>query len=278
MEQEEPTLNEIDLRLTLLEAEVRHTDDGRNGFEAVIPAASLKAMLRVISTVDDEANLKITYEGISILLADPANAAMVDIDLMRSAFYEFNVGADLEIGIDVSTFRRILDVADDQAHVSLELSADEETLIIDFGCRFELELLKDVRDRHVLFPKPSLPVSVQIPGCRFAQLVKVAWIVSDHAYIGVNEEGIFFMEAKGDRHSKSVVLRRGNRLLAAEAIAFKEVMSIYSVDYLQGIAEAIPHDCSAVLRIGHDLPLLVEFMCCDGGRVKYIIAPRIENN
>lgn len=282
MEQEEPTLNELDSRLAVLEAEVRHTDDGLKGFKAVIRASSLKAVLKVISTVDDEANLKISPDGISVLVADPANVSMIDIDLMRSAFLEFDATADLEIGIDVSAFSRILSVADDPEQVSLELSADEKSVIIEFGYVYELELLKDVRKLSISsIPALSLPVAVDILGHKFAELVKAAEVVNDHAHIGVDVGGVFFMDAKGDEQIKSVTLRSGHQMqetLSGSFAPSKKVVSIYSIDYLQGLAEAIPSAYSVMLRIGTDLPLLAEFMCCDGGRVKYMIAGRIDHD
>ncbi len=246
-------------------------------FKAVIPAMSLKAVLKVIASVDTNAVLKVTPDGISVLMSDCVNASMIDMTLDKSAFLRFKNINFYELEIDVDRLRKMLVIADDLDMVTLERSADEKNLIISFGYfRYELELLTGLRMFKV--PMPSIPdtESVSMSGRKFVQMVAAVEAVSDEfARIGVGVDGEFFMEAVGveglpKRTNKvSMVIPRALGIV-------KRRTSLYSLGYLQGISEVVPYNGAVNLEIATDQPLLVEFKCCDGGRVKYMISPRIE--
>jgi hypothetical protein len=235
-------------------------------FKAVIPAMSLKAVLKVIASVDDEAVLKVTPDGISVVMSDCVNASMIDMTLDKSAFLRFKNINFYELEIDVDRLMKMLVIADDLDMVTLERSADEKNMIISFGYfRYELELLTGLRRSKV--PMPSIPDT---------ESVSIEAVSDEFARIGVGVDGEFFMEAVGveglpKRTNKvSMVIPPG-----ALGIV-KRRTSLYSLGYLQGISEVVPYNGAVNLEIATDQPLLVTFKCCDGGRVKYMISPRIE--
>jgi len=279
MEQEEPTLNEIDSRLALLEAEVRHTDDGLKGFKAVMPAASLKAVLRVISTIDDEAVLKVTSGGITTLMTDPANASMAEVVLDHTAFGKLEVWGSLhQIAVDVTKLTEILKVAEDFDMVML-YSCDAN-LVIEFGYfRYELEPPKVVRGPRARFPIISGDTAIiSVSMLTFVRLVAAVKPVGDCVCIGIDLDGWLFVSAKGEDKSR-ISMRAAIPRRSFGVRPSVEMVSGYSLDYLQSLIEAVlAGEWSIDLHIGTDLPLIAEFVCCDGGRVKYIIAPRIDSD
>lgn len=247
-------------------------------FKAVIPAPSLKAVLKVILSVNDEATFRVSPDGISIVVADVANASMVDVTLNRSAFAVLDVGGCCEVAIDVETLLNMVMVADDHDMVLLERSEDEKTLIISYGYfGYELELLKIIRG---LAAMPVIPdtVSVTMSGRKFVRMVAAVEAVgSNHARIGVAVDGEIFMEAV----MVSGIPKRTNRVsmvIPSPSTETKTRASLQVLAYLQGIAEVVPYHGTVGMKIGTDLPLRVEFQCCDGGRVKYMLAPRIESD
>jgi len=251
------------------------------GFKAVIPAPSLKAVLRVIASVDDEAILKVTPAGISTLLPDVANASMLDMVLDKSAFTEFAADHCFDLEIDIDKLTDMLRIADDLDTVLLERSSDEKNLIISFGYfRYELELLR----ARLRKPKTSMPaildtVSVSIPGREFVRMVAAIEAVSDHARIGVGVDGEFFMEAVGVGGTP----KRTNKVsmvmvIPAPGAEVKRRSSLYPIEYLQALAEAVNYDKAVILEIATDRPLLAAFEACAGCKVKYMLAPRIEGD
>ncbi|MBN2487504.1 MAG: DNA polymerase sliding clamp, partial [Methanosarcinaceae archaeon] len=59
-------------------------------FKATIDADLLKDSIESLSVLVDEARFRISPEGIAVRAVDPANVAMVTLDLAASAFDEFN--------------------------------------------------------------------------------------------------------------------------------------------------------------------------------------------
>ena len=244
-------------------------------FKAVISAPSLKAVLKVIESVDDEAVLKVTPDGITTLVLDPARASMVDLALNGSAFAVYGAGCS-EIGLDVAGLLKVLTVAEDHDMVSLDLSKD--VLIVSFGYfRYELPLLKDLKPPKTHMPTLSWLATVKVSGDKFKRLVMAAEVVSDHAHIGVEANGSFFMKAESE-DPEGWNCRRVSMDMAMSIPISKKVVSCYSLDYLHALAEVVPESGAVGMCIGNDLPLLVEFVCCDDGRVKYMLAPRIESD
>lgn len=248
-------------------------------FRAAIPAPALKAVLRVIASVDDEAILAVDPGGISIQMVDPANASAVDMKLEMSAFTEFVADHCFELGIDIDNLTKMVMVTDNLDTVLLERSSDEKSLLISFRYfRYELELLKGLRKRKSPLPMISDTASVHIPGREFVRMVAAAEVVSDHARVGVGMAGKLFMEAVGEVG----LPKRTNKALMTPfvfAYATKTMRSsLYSIEYLQALAEAVNYDMDVVLEIAADLPLLATFEACNGCKVRYMLAPRIESD
>jgi proliferating cell nuclear antigen len=219
--------------------------------------------------------MRIAPAGISITTVDPANTAMVCIELMTIAFVNYDA-TECEIGIDVEAFKKIIDVADDSDLITLETSMDMKELVVEFGpFLYVMALLTNVRNPgHPSFSR-AWTTSVCIPGHRFKQMVKAVEVVNDYASIGVEDNGEFFMDAVDGDHVKQVSAVLRNMCTKTPQ---KKTQSLYSLDYLQGLAEAVPAEGTVVLHIGDDVPLLAEFVCCDGGKVRYVLAPRIESD
>ena len=248
------------------------------GFKAAISAPSLKAVLSVIASVDDEAILTVSPDGITILMADPARASMIDVVLDKSAFTEF-VADHFDLEVDIDRLVRITEVADNLDTVLLERSSDEKNLIISFGYfRYELELLKGLRKLRVQYmPTISDTASVSIPGREFVRMVAAAEVISDHARIGVGVDGEFFMEAVGvggipERTNKMSII------IPMSGTEVKRSASLYSIEYLQALAEAVNYDEAVCLEIATDRPLLATFEACSGCKIRYMLAPRIESD
>lgn len=249
-------------------------------FKAVIAAPSLKAVLRSISTIYDEATLVISPEGITTLVADPAWASMIDVVLDKSAFMEF--AADhFKIRVDIDKLSQILMVTDNLDIVLLERSSDEKSLVISFGYfKYELQLLESLRRLQVK-SMPTIPntTSVSIPGREFVRMVAAAEAVSDQARVGVGVgvDGEFFMEAVGvggipERTNKMSII------IPMSGTEVKRSASLYSIEYLQALAEAVNYDEAVCLEIATDRPLLATFEACSGCKIRYMLAPRIESD
>src|SRR4030065_1182139 len=98
-------------------------------FKAVIGAEKLKEAIKSVSTLVDEAKLKLTPDGISVRAVDPANVAMVSLDLAGDAFDSFEA-TDGELGIDLTKLNGIMEMADKGDSIDLDLDETADKLIV----------------------------------------------------------------------------------------------------------------------------------------------------
>ncbi len=243
-------------------------------FKAVIVAEKIKDAIESISTLVDEARFKLSPEGISVRAVDPANVAMVSLDLSKDAFdsYEATEG---EIGIDLTKLNGIMEMADKNDNIELELDETAHKLIIRMrGLSYTMSLLDPSSIRkEPKVPALDLPARVVIRGEDLKRAVKAAEKVSDYMNIGVRGD-VFFMEAEGD--TDKVLLEMTKDQLVD--IQPGEVKSLFSLDYLADISKIAGKAEEVTIDIGKDYPLKIKLKIAQGhGEVGYMLAPRVES-
>ena len=87
-------------------------------FKARIKAESLKEFIGTVGSLVDEAKLNVSEDGIQIKAVDPSHVAMIETNLVKSAFdsYESDV---MEMGLDIDKFKNVLTVAGKEDMVQL---------------------------------------------------------------------------------------------------------------------------------------------------------------
>lgn len=241
-------------------------------FQAKIGAGTLKEAIGGVTRLVDEGKFKLGEDGISLKAVDPADAAMVLLDIEREAFSEYECDEEEEIGMDLERLEDILGVMSGSSEVSIELG--EGTM----------ELRSDGLDYRMTLPDPSsirkepkipdldLKARIFMEGDEFRRAVKAAQKVSDHIAMKTEDE-IFVLEASGD--SDSLTFEMGvDDLIDIEND--EDSRSLFSLDYLDDMSRAINKADEIRLRLGTDLPVMVDFSLGEGVEMEYLLAPRIE--
>lgn len=244
-------------------------------FRAIISAEILQDAIKAASSVVDEARFEIAPEGLSARAVDPANAAMISLELSKDAFVLFE-GTEGEIGIDLSRFTDILGMAGKNDEIELKLDPDTHKLDISMGgFSYTLALLDPSTLRNApVVPALDLPAEITISESVFKRMIKAAEMVSDHMSVGV-QNGVFVMEAVGDSDHVRLDLT-GSDLIA---ITPADVKSLYSLDYLSDISKGVGGAGEITIHLGRDLPVVIQFEFALGEcTVKYVLAPRIESD
>ena len=92
-------------------------------FKARIKADSLKEFIGTVGSLVDEAKINVSEEGLQVKAVDPSHVAMIEANLMKSAFDSFDV-KDVQMGLDIDKFKSVLTMAGKDEMVILE--KDEE--------------------------------------------------------------------------------------------------------------------------------------------------------
>jgi len=244
-------------------------------FEAKVKAEVLKELVDVVSTLVDETKVNATKEGVSVRAVYPAHVAMVDLSLEKGAFENYKAD-DQELGLDLDKVKEVLRLAKMGETIDLKYDEDKNKLILNVGNitrRMALVDTAGMSDTKV--PNLNLPAKLTVRVEELRQGIRASENVSDHIALTVSPDG-FAMQGEGD--TDSVDLKLGKDFLD-ELESKEQVRSMFPLDYFSNMIKAITTAPSVTMYLGNDYPVKLEFQIGGGkGKVKYLLAPRIESD
>lgn len=247
-------------------------------FRSEINAGLLKSSVDTVSVLVDECKVRLDEDGLSIKAVDPANVGMVELDIPADSFESYEADDEL-LGLNLVRFQDITGMANKGDTVVMELDEETRKLLIRIdGLRYTLSLIDpDSIHQEPNVPDLDLPGNVVLPGREIRRGVKAAGMVSDHMAFGVSDdEESFYMSAEGDTDDVRVDLREDD-IIELETSG-ETAQSLFSLDYLDSMAKAIPNDAQVEVEVGDDYPVKMNFEISGGeAKVTYLLAPRIEN-
>ncbi len=243
-------------------------------FSAKVKSETLKGIVDVVSTLVDEAKFNLNPDGFSLKAVDPAHVAMVDLEVNKEAFEEFEAD-ETELGIDLDKIKEVLRLARSGDIIEIEQEGDRNRLIINVGNvsrRMNLVDTTGMSDPKV--PNLDLPAELEVDSEELQRGIRAAESVSDHISLRANKDE-FEMYSEGDTDSVSMRLPK-DLLVSLDCDA--KVQSLFPLDYFSNMIKAIPSGTVVRIRIGNDYPVKIEFTISDdNGTVDYLLAPRIES-
>jgi len=243
-------------------------------FKAEIKFESLHEMLGALNVLITEACLNITENGISVKAVDPANVAMVAIDLSCDAFVSYQA-TDCVLAVDTRKLSGALEIAGKGDIVGIELDEENHKLAVRVrGVSYTLSLLspESVR-KDPKIPKFEFACEVTLPSAELKTLTKASEKISDYVYIG-HDEGGFFALAVGDTDDLKIKFPADK----IEIIKSGMAKAMYALDYIHNVSKTVGIANVVNLQLKTDFPLRVSFKIAEGhGNVEYTIAPRVES-
>jgi proliferating cell nuclear antigen len=248
-------------------------------FKARIKADSIKEFIGTVGSLVDEAKLFVNEDGIQIKAVDPSHVAMIEANLLKSAFDSYE-GAKAEMGIDIDKFKTVLTVAGKEDMVDLEKDDKLNRLIVSIGNLTRAMPLLDTSgmpDPKV--PSLDLPASVSVSVGEISQGLKASKSVSDHIALSTTKDS-FRLVCEGDNQNK-VDLSLGKEQLE-KLNSSEDVTSLFSLEYFALMVNSLPSDRILHINLGSDLPvkvdadLAVDELTGAQGNVKFLLAPRID--
>jgi len=241
--------------------------------DVILNGEILKTVSKAMVSLVSEARFHFKDEGLHSRAVDPANVAMVIVDVPTSSFEAYHVDGEFVAGVDVN---RIFDISKSiRSDERVELTVvDETSLMIKFGSvRYSVSLIDPSAIRkEPRVPQIDLPAKIVMDAGEFRKAIMAADKISDHVVFRTNSEG-FFIEAEGD------VDRITFHLTEAELAEFNgmEARSMFSLEYLKEFVKIASPGDVLTIRLGNDYPGRMIFEVAAGKvKVEYILAPRIE--
>ncbi len=113
----------------------------------------LKDSISIIADLVTEAKIKINKNSLELVAMDPANVAMVIYKLLSSAFTEYTIDEETEIGINLSNLKQILRRVSSNETLTLEVNENKLNIKIQGNATrtFSIPLL-DMEERNQKVP------------------------------------------------------------------------------------------------------------------------------
>jgi proliferating cell nuclear antigen len=236
-----------------------------------------KQIVDALATLLTEVHFVASETGLALRQLDSTKAAMIDLTLPAGLFQEYSCKGehDICLGIDELTKVSKRMASDDRLEFNLnETEQRFEIKMLGQAERlFKLQMLSPPEDRTKK-PALSFDARAEMFAEAFKQAVKDIGVVSSHVKINAHGDTISF-SGEGDTGEAQVSLKMGDESLLYELKVEKDSTSMYALNYLSEIAKAMSSD-SLVLQFSANKPMMMEFGIAEGGRISFILAPRVE--
>lgn len=245
-------------------------------FKAVLDNPDLlRDTINTVSTLLNEGVFKVTKTGIELKSMDSANVSMVDMKLLASAFKEFDVDSETEMGLNISDLTSVLKRAKADDILTLELKESLLEIRLKGGTKrsFDIPLL-DIK-QEVKTPNLEFTANLKLKASVIEDGINDAEIISD-AVTFEADEGTFTMRAVSENRRSELKLEKGGDALL-EINTKGHVKSMFPIDYLKKMIKGSKLSPECMLYLGNDYPMKLEFRVIDKLQLSFILAPRIES-
>ncbi|GGL57783.1 beta clamp domain-containing protein [Halocalculus aciditolerans] len=246
--------------------------------EVIVRAGVVKDVIGQMQSIVDEGVFQIGREGLYVGVVDPANVAMLEIDLEPKAFESVGDG-QFPIGLDINRLEDYLKRASKSDPVEFEYLPETRKMEIRHEKRefnmaaIDPDSMRNGPDDMV----PDVPVSFSVAVSEFRAAIEDADLVADHVIVEADPDAEE-IRVLGNGDTDDVRTVFGNEGLE-EAQVPEEVRSIFSTDYLvgdDGMLNPMPKDAILSVKLGDEMPLKAVHELDDGrGSVEIGLAPRI---
>ena len=245
----------------------------------VLEGGILSSSLAAAECLIPEGTLQANKEGLRFLDMDPANVAMVNLQIPQRAFvvWELAEGKEEEtISLNLSKLKPILRRVGKDEPVELKTIKDNSRLQLKFSNRtFEVPLI-DLEEDGKQKKEPELkPIySVTMKTKNLMDLISDAAIVSESlAFVYDKEKDELTVKAESEQNKfEAPVPTEEVKLNNAE----QKFQSKFALEYLTKMIKASLGE-DVTIELGEEYPLRIKFKN-DNFDVRYTLAPRVETS
>ena len=239
----------------------------------------LKESVSIISELVNEAKIKVTKNGIELLAMDPASVSLTQFTLLSSAFVEYELENEMELGLNLLNLTSVLKRAKPSDMVIISYNKLKNRLDLQLKGEstrtFHLPII-DINDAENKVPSLAFSATVEMPTVLFDEAIEDMNVVADSlAFIA--EETRFTIEAQGKINAGRVEIS-GDSEISIKIGKEQKVMSKYSIEYLRKMIKGSKLTDTVVLSFNKEYPLCLEYKVTDKLLLKFILAPRTDND
>ncbi len=237
----------------------------------------IKNSIPIIAEIIDEGTFKINQNGMSLLSPDRTMVSVVDFNIPSTAFEEFKVEGEVELGMNLSSLVDVIKRIKGSDKVIIQSGKENRVNINIEGNgkrRFELSLL-DIKTEKPPIDQLKFTAKIEMRSGILEEGIADAEIVADSVVLQASP-GLFKMSTKGDISSVELEMKKGEEGLDSIE-AEGNVRARYPLEYLKKMIKAAKLSKKTVLEFGSDYPMRLGFVDVDKVSLKFVLAPRVED-
>lgn len=219
-------------------------------------ATFLRSAIEAISSFIPEGNFRFNEKGVHFRAIDPSQVVLVDYFIEKSAFDSFDIEPSF-VGINLSELTKTLSRAmpDDRLTIALSDSELKVSFKGELERQFRLPLL-DIAEGDLKLPETKYEASVEINARLLREALKDASLFSSSVVLKAKGDK-FFLESKG---SAGVLNVSSAQAKGVKVKSKEEVVSKYSLSYLQNIVKEANPDSHILLELKTDSPMKASYL------------------
>ncbi len=238
-------------------------------------AKSFYNILDALAKLVDEVNMVITSDGVKAIALDPAHVALITIELPPESFVEYEVEGDrVELGFNVANTAKIIKRG--KKGDKLDIEVDEERVAWTIvGATVKRYRLLNLEVPVPEIPETSLDFKIRVAMIvdPFKNALKDAEAVGDTVILEAPDEDTLIIRGEGVAVAEAKIRRDTPAVVEFEV---KEPgKSAYSIDYLKHVLSLTKVADTIVIEFSQDMPLRLQFQLPAGGKVTYLLAPKM---
>lgn len=235
----------------------------------------LKESISIISDLVTETKFRVGKDFIEIVAMDPANVAMVVFRMPSNSFAEYDVKEETVLSMNLASFKQVLRRAKPNDVLTLEKTDNKLKIILkEKNTRtFYLPLI-DLEDKPQKIPELNAKATINLPGTILNETIEDMDIVSESVTFKA-EKNRLTVSATGDLKNADAVIEKDESVKIATD---EEQKSKYSIEYLKKMIQGNKLVEEATLKFSNDYPLQLEYSKQDKLSLKFILAPRVDND
>ena len=243
-----------------------------------VTIAEPEVLITTVATaaeIIDEGIFNFGKNGISLIAADRAMVAVIDLLISKDAFEVYEVNEEREVGINMTNFLSLLKRARGSDKISLELIENRLILTIHNTTkrRFSVPLLQLSKEDIPPIEQLEFKASVTLKPEILEDAIKDAGVITDAVTFYATKD-YFKISAEGDVSQTELELREGDEGLLDLHVE-EDSKAKYPLDYLEKIIKASKISDEVSLKFAQDYPARIDFKYEGKARISMILAPRV---
>ncbi|MDT7891078.1 MAG: hypothetical protein RQ869_03390 [Candidatus Nanopusillus sp.] len=240
-------------------------------------AKEIKNILPAIVSFLSEGTFKANKDGIFLSSLDPANVAVILLDMYPNMFIEYDIQDEEKFTINLEDLKKIMTKVALKNQISWEIDEEKNKFVLTVYGKakktFTLPLIES-EGSFMDLPSLELPVKVEMDSKAFYDIIESAKVIADEIKIVANPDGpkVSFI-AEGELKDMRIDLTPQDESVLSMEVPSK-AMARYSVDYLYKLSKVAKISDTLTFKFDSGKPIWIDYKSTDKFKFGFVLAPR----